>query len=143
MFCRNCGKELIGTPEFCPNCGARPLAGTSFCQNCGAAVTAATEICMKCGARMAGTRATVKEGGKSKTASVLLAVFLSFWTWLYTYKKDGWKFWTALGVSVGNFILVFATSGLWGVISWIFSLGIWIWAIVDVAVKKSEWYQYY
>jgi len=23
MFCRNCGKELIGTPEICPNCGAR------------------------------------------------------------------------------------------------------------------------
>ena len=23
MFCTNCGKELIGTPEFCPNCGAR------------------------------------------------------------------------------------------------------------------------
>lgn len=23
MFCRNCGKELIGTPEICPSCGAR------------------------------------------------------------------------------------------------------------------------
>jgi hypothetical protein len=23
MFCRNCGKELIGTPEICPNCGAK------------------------------------------------------------------------------------------------------------------------
>jgi hypothetical protein len=23
MFCSNCGKELVGTPEICPNCGAR------------------------------------------------------------------------------------------------------------------------
>ena len=36
MFCRNCGKELIGSPEFCPNCGARPMRGDSFCSNCGA-----------------------------------------------------------------------------------------------------------
>ena len=27
MFCRNCGKELIGTPEICPNCGARGNSG--------------------------------------------------------------------------------------------------------------------
>ena len=23
MFCRNCGKELVGTPGICPNCGAK------------------------------------------------------------------------------------------------------------------------
>ena len=52
MFCRNCGKELIGTPEICPNCGARPMSGPSFCPNCGAQTTPLTEICMKCGARI-------------------------------------------------------------------------------------------
>jgi predicted amidophosphoribosyltransferase len=36
MFCRNCGKELTGTPEICMNCGARPLVGSSFCHACGA-----------------------------------------------------------------------------------------------------------
>jgi len=51
MFCRNCGKELIGTPEICPNCGAKPMSGTSFCPNCGAAITPLTEICPKCGVR--------------------------------------------------------------------------------------------
>ena len=53
MFCRNCGKQLTGTPEFCPNCGARPLAGNTYCQNCGTPVTPLTEVCMKCGARIA------------------------------------------------------------------------------------------
>jgi hypothetical protein len=23
VFCRNCGNELIGSPEICPNCGAK------------------------------------------------------------------------------------------------------------------------
>lgn len=30
----------------------------------------------------------------------MLAVFLSFWTWVYTYKKDGWKFWVGLTASI-------------------------------------------
>jgi len=53
MFCRNCGKELTGSPEFCMNCGAKPMAGTSFCPGCGAPTTPLTEICDKCGARVA------------------------------------------------------------------------------------------
>ena len=52
MFCRNCGKELIGTPEICVNCGAKPLAGSSFCPTCGAETNHLAEICMKCGARL-------------------------------------------------------------------------------------------
>ena len=139
MYCRNCGREQIGTPAICPNCGARPLAGNSFCHACGAATNPLAEICLKCRARL--TKAAV--GGKSKTASVLLAVFLSFWTWLYTYRKDAWKFWTALGISIVNFILVVASLGLWGLVSWVFWLGVWIWAIVDVAVKSDEWYRSY
>ena len=53
MFCKNCGKELAGSPEFCMNCGTKPMAGTSFCPGCGAPTTPITEICTKCGARVA------------------------------------------------------------------------------------------
>ena len=49
MFCRNCGKELTGTPEICVGCGARPLVGSSFCQTCGAETNPLAEICVKCG----------------------------------------------------------------------------------------------
>ena len=62
MFCRNCGKELTGSPEICPNCGAKPMSGTSFCPNCGAPTTKLTEICPKCGARVAG-KVVAKAGG--------------------------------------------------------------------------------
>ena len=57
MFCRNCGKELAGTPEICMNCGAKPMSGTSFCPGCGAPTTPLTEICTKCGARVKAERA--------------------------------------------------------------------------------------
>ena len=64
MFCRNCGKELIGSPEFCPNCGARPMRGTSFCSNCGAPTTPLTKICYKCGVRVVGgVEAGLREAG--------------------------------------------------------------------------------
>ena len=53
MFCRNCGKELTGSPEICLDCGARPLQGTDFCQHCGAPTTPLTEICVNCGVRVA------------------------------------------------------------------------------------------
>ena len=62
MFCRNCGKELTGAPEFCMNCGAKPMGGTSFCPGCGAPTTPMTEICTKCGARVAGKTAGVTGG---------------------------------------------------------------------------------
>ena len=53
MFCRNCGKELTGAPEFCTDCGAKPMASTSFCPGCGAPTTPMTEVCPKCGAMVA------------------------------------------------------------------------------------------
>jgi hypothetical protein len=63
---------------------------------------------------------------KSKTTSVLLAVFLAFWTWLYTYKTDAWKFWLNLGLSI-------VTVGIWLIVAW-------IWAIIDVSVRSNDWY---
>jgi hypothetical protein len=62
MFCRNCGKELAGAPEFCMNCGAKPMAGTNFCPGCGAPTTPMTEICTKCGVRVAGKAAAATGG---------------------------------------------------------------------------------
>ena len=147
MFCRNCAKELIGIPEYCMNCGVHPPAGYSFCQNCAAPTTPLSEICVKCGTRLirrtviSGISAgTSDRGSKSKTASVLLAVFLSFWTWFYTYRRDNWKFWIAFAIWVFQLMLAAAFSGS---ASWYPRLlvpAIWIWAIVDVSVKNETWY---
>jgi hypothetical protein len=173
MYCRNCGKEVAPGGEYCMSCGARPLAGTAYCPSCAGATTPLSEICVKCGTKLviqAQTAARVMpQHSKSKVASILLAVFLTFWTWLYTYKKDGWKFWTGLGISlacgiVTTVIITVKTSSLNGfngsidesvvtdllvqlmtvfVISSLVSFGLWIWAVVDSAIKKNEWYSDY
>jgi len=71
MFCRNCGKELTGTPEICTNCGPTPMAGTSFCPGCGVPTTPLTETCINCGARVAGA---VKERTWKPTAAGILCI---------------------------------------------------------------------
>ena len=143
MYCRNCGKELVGNPEICMNCGARPNSARAFCPMCGAPTNAQAVICVKCGAGFETKAESPTKTGKSKAASILLAVFLAFWTWLYTYKKDAWKFWVGLGLAIVDIILAVVTMGFSAVFTWIFSLGIWIWAIVDTSVKKDQWYSSY
>jgi hypothetical protein len=75
-------------------------------------------------------------GAKSRSAAVLLAVFLSFWSFLYTYRTSAWKFWTGLGLCVGSFILALIIVGATrspagSTVFYLIALGIWIWAIVD------------
>jgi hypothetical protein len=74
---------------------------------------------------------------RSKTTAVLLAVFLSFWTWLYTYKTDSKKFWIGLGASIVGAITAAFVVGI------VISLGIWIWAIVDAAKRPDSFYASY
>jgi hypothetical protein len=67
---------------------------------------------------------------------VLLAVFLSFWSFLYTYRSSAWKFWLGLGLSVGSFILALIIGGaahsvFGAIVFYLIALGVWIWAIVD------------
>src|SRR5665647_75146 len=42
----------------------------------------------------------VKKRVKNKVTAIVLAVFLSFWSWLYTYYKNKHKFWIGLGVNL-------------------------------------------
>jgi len=73
---------------------------------------------------------------------VLLAVFLAFWTWLYTYRKDSRKFWLGLGLDVAGGLLAFLTSSSgWVYLGLVVVVGVWIWAVVDVVVKCREWYE--
>ena len=94
MFCRNCGKELTGTPEICLGCGAKPLAGTSFCNGCGAPTTPLTEICMKCGVRLAkqvekGRSGILVAGG---ILSIIAGVIGLLWgiTWVIAWATYGY-----------------------------------------------------
>lgn len=111
VFCSACGNKLVATAVICPKCGS-PRAGS---------------------VNVSGVRPP-----KSKTTAVVLAVFLSYWTWLYTYQKDTWKFWTGLGLGILGSILTFTTG--FGVF---IHLGIGVWAIIDAAVKPRSYYENY
>lgn len=80
---------------------------------------------------------------KSKTTAVLLAVFLSFYTWVYTSERDAWKFWMNLGITSLNVFLSAVTVGIWLFVAIPYGLGVWIWSIVDVASKPQEYYDRY
>ncbi|MBI4234621.1 MAG: zinc ribbon domain-containing protein [Chloroflexi bacterium] len=104
-----------------------------FCPSCGEIIKREAVICVKCGVPIRGgpfpgVSATASHS-KSKVVAILLAVFLGFWTWLYTYQRDGWKFWLNLGLSI-------VTLGIWGIVAW-------IWAIVAAAVRPEEFYASY
>lgn len=64
---------------------------------------------------------------KRKSIAVLLSIFVGIWTWIYTYEKDSWKFWT-------HFSLIIITVGLWVVASW-------VWAVVDTARKPASYFE--
>ena len=171
--CASCSQTVAEGTKFCPNCGA-PVAATvaaapqsfapagvvytKFCASCGNGLVAAAVICPNCGAAQKGFKTS---GGKSKTTAVLMAVFLSAWTWVYTWKVNAKKFWIALALWVVQIILwtVGASeaanklvcnpggpctfrSGSAGVLLFagLIGFGIWLWAVIDTSTKSQEFY---
>jgi len=84
-------------------------------------------VCGRCG--------TTTGRPKDKTVAVLLAVFFGICTWLYTYKRDSKKFWIGAGLGVAGVVLSTIGIGL------LILLGVWIWAIVNVARKPDAFYR--
>jgi len=125
MFCRNCGKELVGSPEICLGCGAKPLAGINFCNGCGATTTALTEICVKCGVRL--VKAGQKDiSPKSRTATTLFAWFLGIF--------GAHRFYTGkIGTAVVMLILgILGWATIWLFLAGlVFLIPVSIWAFVD------------
>ena len=149
-FCAGCGSQVglaqasndseaspvlaQGQPPKTPAPVAPHLSGppiTRFCQGCGTGLVEKAVICPACGTS-ARRGAGSSPAPKTKSTAVLLAVFLSFWTWIYTYKATTWKFWVGLGVSVVGLRLYFIPS-----------LAIWVWAIVDVSLKPESYFAEY
>jgi hypothetical protein len=94
--------------KFCQSCGTQLVANAAFCPSCGTAVGAAP-VATPAAAPINFQSQVYASSTKSKTTAVVLAVFLSFWTWLYTFKVNKTKFFIGLGVGFVAWIMQIAS----------------------------------
>jgi|WetSurMetagenome_2_1015567.scaffolds.fasta_scaffold129495_3 hypothetical protein len=80
-----------------------------------------------------------------KTTAILCAVYLGPWTWLYTHKRDYWKFWPAIIIGFGGYsaFTLLALPSLLRLLWVLACLAIWITAIVDTVLRNRVWYDIY
>jgi|HubBroStandDraft_6_1064221.scaffolds.fasta_scaffold184641_3 hypothetical protein len=78
--------------------------------------------------------------GKSRSVAVVMAVFLSFWSFLYTYRTSRWKFWLGFGIVLLSWIIAIVVdiidsghSPVTALLVLFVPLGVWIWSIIDRA----------
>ncbi|MDO8716667.1 MAG: hypothetical protein Q7J73_07685 [Dehalococcoidales bacterium] len=73
MFCRNCGKGLVVTPErTCVGCGANTVKATSFCRYCGKPTTIHDLTCPTCGSSIKPIPGSVKALNKENPKLIRL-----------------------------------------------------------------------
>jgi len=82
----------------------------------------------------------IKKIERNKAVAVLLAIFFSILSWVYTWKEDRNKFWLTL--LIGLFVtLILGVTVILIPIIWLGWIGVYIWVIIDQAnKKKSEYY---
>ena len=77
---------------------------------------------------------------KSRSVAVVMAIFLSFWSFLYTYSASAWKFWLGLGIVILAWVVAIVLDVLYSgrspftaLLVILIPLGVWIWSVVDRA----------
>lgn len=136
IFCWSCGEPIKKEAVICVHCGVqvRPLAPS------------AQRSHVSAGAPDLLQNATTKP--KSKSTAVLLAVFLGYWTWLYTAARDKAKFVLGLGLQLlacSAWLPIPFTHSLYQFygIFILAAFAMWIYAIIDASVKSRDWYAAY
>jgi hypothetical protein len=98
------------------------------CHSCTNTIPRDAAICVRCGVTT-GRGLEASSPPKDKNLAVMLAAFLAFWTWLYTYERDATKFWIGLVVSMAGPFLLFLPN-----------VAVWVWSIADAARRPSDFY---
>lgn len=147
MYCNSCGKEINKNSVFCNYCGGQ-------IKTVKVEIVEKEVITPKDRTIVKNKKETLEP--KSKTAAVLTAITLSFFSWLYTYKKNEKKFWLAFiplliivlfmslreysaALPVGILPLLLIIDDILK----IYLIITWLWAIIDNAVKPMSFYKKY
>lgn len=125
------------------------------CPECGKPIKKNAATCPHCEVRIKELK--LEKPGiiitpKHKSIAILLSVFLSFFSWLYTYKKNSKKFWISFIIAAITPVII---AMLWQVTGRVSStafnavflcsvlFGIWIWAIIDNSIKSKIYFSQY
>lgn len=142
-FCGNCGTQYQDGMRFCPRCGAA-AAGQPMPPVYAPPPQQAPYASYPPPQPMYGGMPYQYSGGKSKTLAVLLAFFLSAWTWLYTFKRDKGKFIGTIILGIILSIAFFVTQSYAVVVGiYIFYGIVWLWAFFGALFRGSDWYRMY
>jgi uncharacterized membrane protein YqaE (UPF0057 family) len=113
-----------------------------FCPECGKPIKRNAVICPHCGVQIKELEVKSNISVKSKSVSVVLAIFFSFFSWLYTYGRNRLKFWICLVVTV-----IVYMSGIvndWpGAVYLVINGYIWLYSIIDNSSKSYKFYSDY
>lgn len=132
-----------------------------FCPECGKVIKRNAVVCVNCGVQVKELKTSLKQeiiidnpNTKSKTTAVVLAIFLGFWSWLYTYKKDFKKFWIYLGIiligAAGIGILIssmpsptLADYGTWVWLYFLINASSYMWGLINSIGRPDSFYTNY
>jgi hypothetical protein len=145
---------------YCPECGKPVKKNAVVCPHCGIQIK---ELAVS--AAPASIKIEPAASPKSKTVSVVIAVFFGFWSWLYTYRRDQIKFWIFLGILITmwisyigyacssvaetltdyNFNMASYESNIHTFSNWIFAVVAigWFWALIDAVRRPTGFYLNY
>jgi uncharacterized membrane protein YvbJ len=135
------------------------LKQDKFCSACGNGLIASAVVCPKCGSPATGV---ATKGSREKSIAVIMAVFLSSWAYLYTYKYDANKFWISTIAGIAPFIVSVSAFSVYEIsndydvytaanaigtmfsVVWVIaSLAIYVIAIVVTATRQDSQYKNY
>jgi len=116
-----------------------------FCPECGKAVKRNAVICTHCGIQIKPLQTVptrneeIIASPKSRKVALWLVLFLGFFSWLYTIRKDWWKFLISLAI----FFILFFVIRRNETAAFIIGAIIYLWPVIDVTIRKESFYENY
>lgn len=85
---------------------------------------------------------------KKRGIALILALITGFFSWIYTYKLDYWKFWVSTLILTSYFLFVMPIFLLDSLMQFyinfvIASFTFWLWAIIDFLIKDEKAFEKY
>ena len=125
---------------FCAECGNRTEPNAKFCSKCGNTLGDSGRFeRVSFSTTPISSPRVIRRKFRSNGVAIGLALFFGYWTWLYTYKKDAWKFWLGISITgIGVAMYYFDNPSAYLALSALSP--IWVWSLIESIIKPIKWY---